>query len=513
MKANPAANAAVLTATAIGKRFPGVVALSDVDLTLAAGEVHALVGENGAGKSTLIKVLTGVYTPDSGTLTYRDSVVSFARPSDAQQAGISTVYQEVNLVPLQSVASNLFLGREPRGRFGLIDFRAMNTAARELLDSYGLRVDVTRPLRTLGMGVQQMVAVARAAATSARVVILDEPTSSLEPREVDTLFGIIERLRADRVAVLYVSHRLDELYRICDRVTVLRDGRLVHSGPMADLPRLRLVAMMLGRDLEEVRREGATKFDGERTAEDTEPVLVATGLTSKHRLDGVDVTVRPGEIVGLGGLLGAGRSETAMAIAGALPLDSGAVTVGGKRLRTGSVAVAMRAGVVLLPEDRKADGILPDLSVRENIVLAALPRLSRAGVVSRRRQDAIVATFMKRLRIKASSQYQRVGDLSGGNQQKVLLARLLCMQPKVLLLDEPTRGIDVGAKAEVQSLVDELAAEGLGVVLISSEFDEVVEGADSIVVLREGRVVTELHGADVNEAALLDALAEAGERE
>jgi galactofuranose transport system ATP-binding protein len=498
----------VLVATAIGKRFPGVVALSDVDLTLRAGEVHALVGENGAGKSTLIKVLTGVYTPDDGTLHHLGEPVRFARPADAQAAGISTVYQEVNLVPMQSVASNLFLGREPRTRFGLLDFRAMNTAAGELLSSYGIRVDVTRPLRTLGMGVQQMVAVARAADTRARVVILDEPTSSLEPREVDTLFGIIERLRADGVAVLYVSHRLDELYRICDRVTVLRDGRLVHNGPMAELPRLRLVAMMLGRDLEEVRREGATKFEGEHAAEEAAPVLAARGLTVKHRLDAVDVTVRPGEIVGLGGLLGAGRSETAMAIAGALPLDGGEVSVGGRGVRGGSVAAAMRAGVVLLPEDRKADGILPDLSVRENIVLAALPRLSAAGLVSRRRQDSIVDTFMRRLRIKAASPDQRVGELSGGNQQKVLLARLLCMQPKVLLLDEPTRGIDVGAKAEVQALVDELAKDGLGVVLISSEFEEVVEGSDAIVVLREGRVVTRLEGADVNEAALLAALAE-----
>ncbi|MDQ3790922.1 MAG: sugar ABC transporter ATP-binding protein [Actinomycetota bacterium] len=500
--------APVLSAAGVGKRFPGVVALSEVDFDLAPGEVHALVGENGAGKSTLIKVLTGVYSPDGGTLTYRGEPVSFGTPMAAQDAGIATVYQEVNLVPLQPVASNLFLGREPRTRFGLVDFRAMRDQARKLLSSYGIDVDVTRPLRTLGMGVQQMVAVARAAATEARVVILDEPTSSLEPREVDTLFGIVERLKADGVAVLYVSHRLDELYRICDRVTVLRDGRVVHTGPMADLPRLRLVALMLGRDLEEVRREGATKFEGEHTAADTGPVLAATGLTAKHRLDSVDVTVRPGEIVGLGGLLGAGRSETAMAIAGALPLDAGEVTVAGKRLRTGSVAAAMRAGVVMLPEDRKADGILPDLSVRENIVLAALPRLSRTGVVSRKRQDAIVDTFMKRLRIKASSPDQRVGDLSGGNQQKVLLARLLCTEPKVLLLDEPTRGIDVGAKAEVQGLVDELAAEGLGVVLISSEFDEVIEGSDSIVVLREGRVVTELHGADVNEAALLSALAE-----
>ncbi|MGH3433899.1 MAG: ATP-binding cassette domain-containing protein, partial [Thermocrispum sp.] len=299
------ASTAVLTATSVGKRFPGVVALSDVDITLRAGEVHALVGENGAGKSTLIKVLTAVYAPDDGRLEYLGDSVWFARPLDAQAAGISTVYQEVNLVPLQSVASNLFLGREPRNRLGLINFRAMNAAARDLLASYGLQVDVTRPLRSLGMGVQQMVAVARVADLNARVVILDEPTSSLEPREVDTLFAIIERLRADGVAVLYVSHRLDELYRVCDRVTVLRDGRRVHTGSLADLPRLKLVALMLGRDLEEVRRDGATKFEGEHTAAQTQPVLSATGLTAKHRLDGVDVTVRPGEIVGLGGLLGA----------------------------------------------------------------------------------------------------------------------------------------------------------------------------------------------------------------
>jgi monosaccharide-transporting ATPase len=371
-------------------------------------------------------------------------------------------------------------------------------------------VDVTRPLRTLGAGVRQMVAVAWAAATNARVVILDEPTSSLEPREVDTLFSIVDRLRSDGVSVLYVSHRLDELYRICDTVTVLRDGRRVHNGPLAALSRLQLVAMMLGRDLEQIRREGATRFDEHTGTTQAAPVLAARGLTSKHQLRGVDVTVRPGEIVGLGGLLGAGRSETVRAIAGALPLDEGAVSVGGRSVRTGSVAAAMRAGVVLLPEDRKADGILPDLSVRENIVLAALPRLSVAGLVSRRRQDAIVETFVRRLRIKASSVDQRVGELSGGNQQKVLLARLLCREPRVLLLDEPTRGIDVGAKAEVQALITELAAEGLGVVLISSEFEEVVEGSDTIVVLREGKVVTELRGAEVTESALIAALAEAG---
>nr|WP_042179708.1 sugar ABC transporter ATP-binding protein [Kibdelosporangium sp. MJ126-NF4]CEL13983.1 Ribose ABC transport system, ATP-binding protein RbsA (TC 3.A.1.2.1) [Kibdelosporangium sp. MJ126-NF4]CTQ88351.1 Ribose ABC transport system, ATP-binding protein RbsA (TC 3.A.1.2.1) [Kibdelosporangium sp. MJ126-NF4] len=501
----------VLDARAVGKRFPGVVALSEVDLTLLAGEVHALVGENGAGKSTLIKVLTGVHPPDSGELVHQGEPVRFGRPLDAQAAGISTVYQEINLVPLMSVASNLFLGREPRTRFGLLDYRAMNTAAAKLLRSYGIDVDVTRPLRTLGAGVRQMVAVARAAATDARVVILDEPTSSLEPREVDTLFKIVEQVRASGAAVLYVSHRLDELYRICDAVTVLRDGRKVHSGPLAELPRLQLVALMLGRDLEQIRREGTTKFDSAPTETVETPVLAARGLTSQHRLHGVDVTVRPGAIVGLGGLLGAGRSETVRAIAGSLPVDEGTVTVAGKPVRSGSVAAAMRAGVVMLPEDRKADGILPDLSVRENIVLAALPRLSAAGLVSRGRQDAIVDTFMKRLRIKASGPDQKVGELSGGNQQKVLLARLLCREPKVLLLDEPTRGIDVGAKAEVQALVAELAAAGLGVVLISSEFEEVVEGSDSVVVLREGRVVAELRGADVTERKLIAALADGGE--
>jgi ribose transport system ATP-binding protein len=505
------ATAAVLDARAIGKRFPGVVALSGVDLTLAPSEVHALVGENGAGKSTLIKVLTGVYPPDGGELYYQGEPARFDRPLDAQEAGISTVYQEINLVPLMSVASNLFLGREPRTRFGLMDFRAMNAAATKLLHSYGVQVDVTRPLRTLGAGVRQMVAVARAAATNARVVILDEPTSSLEPREVDTLFEIINRLRNDGVSVLYVSHRLDELYRICDVVTVLRDGRRVHNGPLAALSRLQLVAMMLGRDLEQIRREGTTQFDTHSDTPEVAPVLAARGLTSRHRLHDVNVTVRPGEIVGLGGLLGAGRSETVRAIAGALPLDDGTVSVNGKAVRTGSVAVAMRAGVVMLPEDRKADGVLPDLSVRENIVLAALPRLSVAGFVSRRRQDAIVDTFVRRLRIKAASVDQRVGELSGGNQQKVLLARLLCREPKVLLLDEPTRGIDVGAKAEVQALITELAEEGLGVVLVSSEFEEVVEGSDSIVVLRAGKVVTELRGASVTESALIDALAEAGD--
>ncbi|MYR44926.1 sugar ABC transporter ATP-binding protein [Streptomyces sp. SID5910] len=499
--------AEVLAVRGLSKTFPGVRALDDVDLTLHPGEVHALIGENGAGKSTLIKLLTGVYRPDAGEITFQGREVSFATPLEAQKAGISTIYQEVNLIPLLSVARNLFLGREPRTRFGVLDMARMNREAEEALRAYGVRVDVRQPLRTLGVGAQQMVALARAVATDARVVIMDEPTSSLEPREVETLFSVIRRLRDAGIAVVYVSHRLDELYAMCSTVTVLRDGRRVHHGRLADLDRLALVSTMLGRDLGDVREEGATKFSGDHQAADTRPVLTAEGLTVPHKLHDVSVSIRPGEVVGLGGLLGSGRTETAKAISGALARSSGEITVAGVPLRGGSTPAAIRAGISLLPEDRKSEGIVPGLSVRENIALAALPRLSRFGLVSEARVDSIVDTFVKRLRIKASSPHQKVGELSGGNQQKVLLARWLAMNPKVLLLDEPTRGIDVGAKAEVQKLVDELAVDGLGVLLISSDLEELIEGSDRVVVLKDGAVVGELTGDDVTEDKLMRTIA------
>ncbi|MFC8448769.1 sugar ABC transporter ATP-binding protein [Kitasatospora sp. NPDC057223] len=498
--------APVLEAIGVSKRFPGVVALDDVSFTLRAGEIHALVGENGAGKSTLIKVLTGVHRPDGGELRLGGAPVAFGRPYEAQQAGVATIYQEVNLVPLMSVARNIFLGREPKTRFGLIDFNRMHREAAELLAGLGVTADVRRPLDTLGVGTQQMVALARAVSVQARVVVMDEPTSSLEPREVETLFRVIGELHERGIAVVYVSHRMDELYRICERVTVLRDGKLVHTGPLAELNRMQLVAMMLGRELTEVRQSGVTAF-GDGHHSEREPVLTATGLTRGHELHDIDLALRPGEVLGLGGLLGSGRSETAKALAGALALDGGEIRVSGQPLRRHSPAAAIRAGISLLPEDRKAEGIVPGLSVRENIVLAAMPRLSRLGVVSRAKQDKIVEIFMKRLRIKASSPEQKVGELSGGNQQKVLLARWLCLEPKVLLLDEPTRGIDVGAKAEVQALIDELAREGLAVLLISSDIEELIEGADRLLVLRGGAVAGELTGEQVTEDDLLAVLA------
>ena len=551
----------VLEARRVSKRFPGVLALDEVSCALLPGEVHALVGENGAGKSTLIKVLTGVYRPDGGELRYRGEPVTFATPLQAQRSGISTIYQEVNLVPMMSVARNLLLGREPRNRLGIIDVAEMNARAERLLAEYGVHTDVRRPLRSLGVGAQQMVALARAVSVDARVIVMDEPTSSLEPREVETLFGVVERLRDRGLAVVYVSHRMEELYRICDRVTVLRDGRLVHTGPLAELDRLELISLMLGRELAAAPspRSGRGRLAAARPAPDasgkngagkngtgkngigkngtakngtakdgagtagagtagrtgngangaTAPAVEARGLTRRHLLHDVSVTVWPGEVVGLGGLLGSGRSETAKAIVGALPLDAGEVVVAGRPLRPRTTTAAVRAGVSLLPEDRKAEGIVPTLSVRENIALAALPRLSRAGIVSDERIDRIVETFMRRLRIKAASPHQRVSELSGGNQQKVLLARWLAVQPKVLLLDEPTRGIDVGAKAEVRALIDELAEEGLGVLLISSDLPELVEGSDRVVVLREGAVVGELRGDEITEQAIMATIARA----
>ncbi len=497
--------APVLEARGVSKTFPGVRALSDVTLAVRAGEVHALVGENGAGKSTLIKILTGVYQCDSGELRHRGVPVAFANPRAAQAAGISTIYQELDLVPMQSAARNLYLGREPRTRARLVDFARMRREAAALLADYQIHADVDVPLNTLGVGTQQMISVARAVALHADVVIMDEPTSSLETREVDTLFRAIERLRSQGVAIVYVSHRLDELYRICDTVSVLRDGRLVHTGPMAELPRVELVATMLGRQLEALVERESHGADG-RPA-DGPAVLQIRGISRRNKLHDVSLEVHRGEVVGLGGLLGAGRSETGMAVLGAQEIDSGTVLVEGRPIRPGSPRAAIEAGVGLLPEDRKLEGILPNLSIRDNIAIAALPRLSRAGVVSDRRIDEVVGRFMTRLHIRATGPGQRVGTLSGGNQQKVMLARWLCLNPRVLGLDEPTRGIDVGAKFEVRQTIDELASEGLAVLLISSETEELVDESDRIVVLKDGRVTAVLDRGDLTEQDLVEAIA------
>lgn len=524
----PAASVApapALQADHVTKRFAGVSALDDVSFRVAPHSIHALVGENGAGKSTLIKVLTGVHRPDEGRLLYQGAETTFARAADAQDAGISTVYQEVNLVPLLSVARNIYLGREPRTRLGLIDLRRMNREAEELTRDLGIDVDVTGDLGLLGLGIQQMIALARAVTVDAKVVIMDEPTSSLELREVETLFTVARRLRDAGAGIVFVSHRLDELWQLCDAVTVLRDGRVVHTGEMAALDRRELISHMLGRDIDDVAAHGATSFGaatdpadggvltgsgiGRTTATPAvaaEPVLSVDRLDARAALHDVSLEVRPGEVLGLAGLLGSGRSETVKAVYGALATTDGTVRVAGRPLRRNSIRSSLAAGVALLSEDRKAEGIIPELSVRDNVVLAVLDRVSTFGVISDAKVDALVDTFVERLGIKVSSPRQLVSQLSGGNQQKVLIARWLCTEPRVFLLDEPTRGIDVGAKREVQGLIDELAARGLGVVLISSETDELVEGSDRVVVLRDGRVSAELTGDEVTNSRLLAAL-------
>ena len=488
----------------IDKRFQGVKALSSASLEVAPGEIMALVGQNGAGKSTLIKVLTGAYQRDGGSITFGEEPIDFASPHEAQRGGISTIYQEINLVPFRSVAENIFLGREYR-RYGLLDWRRMNDEAAELLRRFAMEIDVRRPLMDFSTAIQQMVAIARAVSFKARLVIMDEPTSSLDEREVAVLFDVMRQLRSEGVAVVFITHRLDELYQVCNRVTVMRDGRTVMTSLMAEVDKLHLIAAMLGRDLETVRTH-ATGFST-TSAEAGDEVLFAEGLQIGRKVRDARVEVRAGQIVGLTGLLGSGRTEVARAVFGADPPDAGTIRLTGKEVTPREPADAIALGVGYCSEDRKADGIIPDMSVRENITLGILPRLTQMGVVDEARQRDIVDRFMARLAIKAASVEQKIRELSGGNQQKVLLARWLCTDPKLLILDEPTRGIDVGAKAEIQSLIRELADQGLGVLMISSELEEIVASAVRVFVLSDGRTVADLPHAAVTASAIMAAMA------
>jgi galactofuranose transport system ATP-binding protein len=495
----------LLSMRAIEKSFSGVPALAGASLDVAPGEVHALVGQNGAGKSTLIKILTGAYRKDGGEVRFEGRPIEFASPQAAQLGGISTIYQEINLIPYRSVAENVFLGREPR-RLGFLAWDQMHAAATRLLHRFQIDVDVRRPLLDFSTAIQQMVAIARAVSFEARLVIMDEPTSSLDERETGVLFDVIRELKRDGVSVVLVSHRLDELYAVCDRVTVMRDGRTVLVAEMAGIGKLQLVAAMLGRDLAQVRAEGATAFHNPGHRGGAE-LLRAEHLAAGRRVRDASLSVRSGEIVGLAGLLGSGRSEVARAVFGADRADGGTIEVDGQPTSFAQPADAIAKGLGYSPEDRKVEGIIPDMSVRENLTLALLPRLARAGIVDEVRQREVVERLIRRLGVRCASPEQRIRELSGGNQQKVLLARWLCMSPRLLILDEPTRGIDVGGKAEIQILIKELADQGLGVLMISSEIEEIVEGCDRVFVLRDGRTVAELPRAELSELAVMTAMA------
>ncbi len=496
----------------VQKGFPGVQALVDANISVGRGEVHALVGQNGAGKSTLIKILTGAYRRDSGSITFDNRPIEFTSPQQAQNNGISTIYQEINLIPFRSVSENIFMGREPR-RFGLIDWPKMNTESNRLLQRLSVTIDVRKPLLNYNIAIQQMIAIARAISFDSKLVVMDEPTSSLNDQEVQTLFSIIRQLKSEGVTVIFVGHRLDELFEICDRVTIMRDGRTVGARDMNKITRVELVATMLGREMGEVRKRGLTSFDSSKHTAQEKTLLEAHDVANGHKLRDADLEVHAGEIVGLAGLLGSGRSELARAIFGADSLDAGEVKVDGKAVHFKSPHDAINNKLGFCSEDRKAEGIIPGLSVRENLTLAALPMFSRNGIVSRAKQQQVVEQFIQRLGIKTSGPEQKIRELSGGNQQKVLLARWLCLNPQLLILDEPTRGIDVGARAEIQGLIEGLAEQGVGVIMISSDLEELTEGCDRIVVLRDGKTVAELSHEQISQDAVMVAMAHGTEEQ
>jgi simple sugar transport system ATP-binding protein len=495
----------LLSVKGITKSFPGVTALEDVDFALRTGEVHALMGQNGAGKSTLIKVLTGVEHPDSGEIQLEGRPVHVRSPQHSQELGISSVYQEVNLCTNLSVAENTLLGREPH-RFGRIDWRKMNQQARQALLRLDVDIDVGAPLKVYSLAIQQMVAIARSLViTSAKILILDEPTSSLDANETNLLFEVVRRLKADGLGIIFITHFLDQVYEIADRITVLRNGRLVGTYDAALLPRFELVAKMLGRsatDLEAVARE-KRRID---PAADAPPLLEAKDLGLSGTLAPTDLSLNAGEVVGVAGLLGSGRTELANLLFGVVAPDSGSLAVNGARVTDYSPLASLKRGIGLCPEDRKAAGIIGELSIRENIVLALQARHGWFKFLSRQEQYATASRYIELLGIVTPSPDVPVKNLSGGNQQKVILARWLATNPELLILDEPTRGIDVGAKAEIQALVLDMAAEGKSIVFISSELEEVLRASHRVVVLRDRKKVAE-YAADVDDQTIVQAMA------
>ncbi|MFZ1430953.1 MAG: sugar ABC transporter ATP-binding protein [Geminicoccaceae bacterium] len=492
----------LLDVRGLTKTFAGTRALGGVNLTLRAGEIHALLGENGAGKSTLIKVVTGVLPRDAGTV-HLDGVEIAPRSTDeAIRTGIAAVYQEVNLLPNLSVAQNLFLGRQPT-RLGFVREREMRRNAARLMSGFGLDIDVAAPLGTYSVAIQHITAIARAVDMSARVLILDEPTASLDSHEVEVLFGVMRQLAGRGIGILFVTHFLDQVYAICDRITVLRNGQLVGERKTASLPRLELVGMMLGRELANATAERARQNpDPERPAYASFRSFGKAGYVAPFDLD-----LRSGEVVGLAGLLGSGRTETARLVFGVERADLGSATIDGRSVRLSSPQEAIRYGFGYCPEERKTEGIVAELTVRENIVLALQARRGFMQPLSRREQDEIAQRYIELLDIRPPDPERPIGLLSGGNQQKALLARWLATRPCVLILDEPTRGIDVGAHAEIIRLIRQLCAEGMALLVISSELEEIVTYADRVIVLRDRVHVATLEAERIDESSILATIA------
>lgn len=488
----------------ITKGFPGVLALDAVDFNLRNNEIHALMGENGAGKSTLIKTLTGIHHKDSGQTILNGTPINPLKASKAQELGISTIYQELNLIPYLNIYENIFIGREPK-RMGLIDWKTVETKSAQILQDMGMEdVNVKEPLFKQSVAVQQMVAIARAISIEAKILVMDEPTSSLNEKEVNILFNVIRKLKKNNISVIFITHRIDEVFEICDNVTILKDGKLVGEYPVKDLTELSLVSAMIGRDAKTLLKSHKSYSADLATGETIfKAVKISKGVKPKE----MDLEIKKGEIVGLAGLLGSGRTEFAKIAFGDDIPDAGELEVEGKRVLFTKPKDAIQAGLAFCPEDRKSEGLVPNMSVVDNITLVILPELKKRGIVSKRAQRKIAETYIEKLGIKTPGLDQMVKKLSGGNQQKVLLARWLCKHPKLIILDEPTRGIDVGAKSEIELLIQDLTAQGISILMISSEMEELIRCCDRMAVLRDGEKVGELVGEDISEKRIMKFIA------
>ncbi|MBD9567447.1 sugar ABC transporter ATP-binding protein [Ensifer sp. ENS08] len=483
----------------ISKSFPGVKALSDVSLALYPGSVTALIGENGAGKSTLVKILTGIYQPDEGTISVGDQEVHLPTALAAARAGVTAIHQETVLFDELSVAENIFLGHAPRNRFGLIDWKRLNADARALLSRAGADLDPTIRLRDLGIAKKHLVAIARALSIDAQVVIMDEPTAALSHKEIHELYALVERLKADGKAILFISHKFDEIFRIADRYTVFRDGTMVDEGLIADVSQDELVRLMVGRAVGSVYPKKDVAIG--------EPVLTVSGYRHPTEFEDINFELRRGEILGFYGLVGAGRSEFMQSLIGVTRPSAGAVRLDGEVLVIRSPSEAIRAGIVYVPEERGRQGAIIGLPIFQNVTLPSLSRTSRSGFLKLANEFALAREYTARLDLRAASLDQDVGTLSGGNQQKVVIAKWLATKPKVIILDEPTKGIDIGSKAAVHAFMSELAAQGLSVIMVSSEIPEIMGMSDRVIVMREGRIAGRFERAELTAEKLVRAAA------
>lgn len=498
----------LLTAGNISKAFgKAVIALADVQFELKRGEIHALLGENGAGKSTLIKVLTGVEAKDQGVIELDGKQINPRSTQEAQNQGISTVYQEVNLCPNLSVAENIYIGREPVNRFGTINWKKINTDAGELLEKFDLHINVTKNLDHYSVAIQQMVAIARASDIDAKVLILDEPTSSLSSAEVKKLFQIMRKLREEGMGIIFVTHFLDQVYEVTDRITVLRNGKYVGTYLTKELPRVELVGKMIGKDYAGLKESMIAKRPEEGDGQKKETFIEIVNVSSPGTVKGFALKVKKGEVLGLSGLLGSGRSETAKVLFGIDPISEGEVKIKDESFPLHSPLDAIRTGIAFCPENRKTEGIIGELSILENIILALQVKKGIFHKISRKEAEELAKEYIEKLQIKTPGTEQLIKNLSGGNQQKVILARWLATEPEFLMLDEPTRGIDIGTKAEIQKIVMDLAGRGMAVLFISSEIDEMLRCCTRLIVLRDMKQAGELDGKEISEEAIMHIMA------